>query len=191
MTCIVEGCSNPDIARGWCHKHYKRWQMNGTLVPITARGCGDPWERFRLQTKRASNGCLEWTGPMSSKGYGQTKWGYRFYSAHKFSWVLHHGEVPSGLFVCHQCDNPKCVDPKHLFLGTPKENMQDARSKGRMANGDQHWNAKLNWVLVEEIRLSTESAKSIAARLGVSFSTIYRIRKNSAWDMNRRQGGQP
>lgn len=191
MRCSVDKCASPaNSARGLCHKHYKRWQMHGNpLKVLTAKACKDPWERFRLQTKRMPNGCLEWTGHVAKNGYGHTKWNYRFLATHKFSWILHYGEVAPGLYVCHRCDNKRCVDPSHLFLGTPKENTQDAAMKGRMASGERHYKAKLNWSLVEEIRASNENAKVIAARLGVAFSTVYRVRKNELWNANRRQGG--
>lgn len=72
-------------------------------------------------------GCWEWTGQIGDTGY--PKMGPHY--AHRLSWVMNNGMIPKGLFVCHHCDNPPCVNPKHLFLGTHRDNMQDMVAKGR------------------------------------------------------------
>lgn len=79
-----------------------------------------------------NNNCMEWIGSLNSKGYGQISINNKPMGAHRFSYLLHFGEIPSHLEICHHCDNRKCVAPNHLFLGTRKDNMQDALKKGRM-----------------------------------------------------------
>lgn len=89
-----------------------------------------------------TDGCWEWTGNRTVHGYGWFWFKGKGGSAHRASWQIHHGDIPAGLFVCHTCDNRKCVRPDHLFLGTAKDNMQDAKRKGRIASEQPGWLAK-------------------------------------------------
>lgn len=82
-----------------------------------------------------SDGCWEWQGPKNNAGYGSFGWNKRTMMAHRFSWLIHYGEIPEGLVVMHKCDNPACVNPYHLQLGTHKDNSQDAKRKGRLRGG--------------------------------------------------------
>lgn len=77
--------------------------------------------------------CWLWTGWCNSGGHGQFFDGYKKVVASRHSWELENGPIPEGLFICHHCDNPPCVRPEHLFLGTPKDNTHDAIAKGRLA----------------------------------------------------------
>jgi len=77
--------------------------------------------------------CWLWTASLRGKtGYGAFKLDGKVIDAHRLSYQLHNGEIPSGLYVCHTCDNRKCVNPKHLFLGSPKDNWQDGFDKGKI-----------------------------------------------------------
>ena len=91
-----------------------------------------PLDVFQKFVERKENGCLEWIGGKNNKGYGTftLRRGGRK-SAHRASWEYHNGPIPDGLQVLHKCDNPPCVNPAHLFLGTQKDNLRDMWEKGR------------------------------------------------------------
>jgi hypothetical protein len=89
-----------------------------------------------------TDGCWLWRGAHDEKGYGRLIMLGDHIGAHRASWVITNGAIPDGLYVCHKCDNPPCVNPAHLFLGTHDENMADAIQKGRLrksAHPDRLW----------------------------------------------------
>jgi hypothetical protein len=94
-----------------------------------------------------------------------------------------HGEIPDGLFICHHCDNPTCVRPDHLFLGTPKDNMRDSMVKGRRewAKGVDHKSTKLTAEQAFRAKFGGEKIENLARELGVVPRTIRFIRENKSW----------
>lgn len=124
--------------------------------------------------------CWVWTGSKTSDGYGVMGIGRRQYRAHRVSFEVFHGAQADGLFVCHSCDNPLCVNPGHLFLGSPADNTQDMIAKGRRyyMTDAAHPNTKIGHEKRPEIirrRANGETLAAIAADYGVTFQTISKI----------------
>jgi len=141
-------------------------------------------ERFEAQyTPEPNSGCWLWIGTTGRRGYGQIKHGYRTRLAHRVSYELFRGAVAPAQSVCHRCDNPSCVNPEHLFLGTADDNNKDKAAKGRAWRpaGACHPSAKLTEADAIAILQSTESGKAVAARYGVHPSTVSEIRSGRKW----------
>jgi hypothetical protein len=143
--------------------------------------------KFWLKVKKTSeDGCWNWTGYKNAEGYGAVQWNGKLDRAHRISYRLFHGPIPPGILVCHHCDNPPCVNPKHLFLGTNQDNTDDKVEKHRhtWCTGSEHPNAKLDELKVLEIKrlLRYEITQSVIAKqFGVSCGTIKAIRQKKSW----------
>lgn len=144
-------------------------------------------ERFEEKfTKGPDDVCWEWMAGTNSKGYGVIGKGRRVDGldyAHRVSYMTYVGDIPDGHDVCHSCDNPKCVNPKHLFVGTRKDNMQDCVSKGRTNKpiGESHPKALLTEKDVLRIRASNETNKALAKKYQMSVSGIRSARVGISW----------
>lgn len=143
--------------------------------------------RFYRHITIAESGCWEWTGTLNMYGYGELgNCGRkpRKLTAHRVSWMIHKGLIPQGLLVCHKCDNRRCANPDHLFLGTHKDNTQDALSKGRF-----HVNGKVSYTdltpeIIQEIRTrrkNGEKGRELAKEYKISEQSICDIVKGRTW----------
>lgn len=133
--------------------------------------------------KKTTDGCWNWTGALK-KGYGRFRMGgisEPQIPAHRAAYILKHGEISQELLVRHKCDNRRCVRPSHLALGTAKQNTGDAIARGRLAKGEKIPWSKLTEANVLEIRNSSETQKSLAARFGVCRTNISLVKRRKNW----------
>lgn len=124
--------------------------------------------------------CWEWVGPYDIGGYGAFWFNRKVKKAHRVSWEIHNGEIQKGMLVCHHCDNPKCVNPSHLFLGTHYDNNLDKAKKRRCA-GNGIKNISLS--TVREIRNSDLTERELAKKHNISAAFVSNIktRKHYKW----------
>lgn len=181
LLCAVDGCCKPTKARGWCNTHYERWRHNGAPTANAPR----PSEIDRFLDKvspEPNSGCWIWTATVNQDGCGHFGIGpAKCEKAHRASYRIFKGEIPTGLIVCHKCDAPSCVNPDHLFLGTSQDNMDDAKSKGRMALGERSGVARLTEDAVRFIRTSPLSQRQLAKVLGVHRGTVDAVLSGRTW----------
>jgi hypothetical protein len=184
--CSVD-CSASYLANQW-------WQVDrdGIKTKIAKRNAARQTplhDRFNAGYRIDENGCWIWQRGIDGRGYGQisAKIGNLHDKAHRTSYYLHKGEIPDGLLVCHHCDVKACVNPDHLFLGTVKDNSDDAAKKGRLRGGimkgESNKTSKLKNADVEAIRLSDETLSILAERYGVARQTVWKIRKGHTWKL--------
>jgi hypothetical protein len=131
------------------------------------------FDRLEEKAERVPiGGCWIWMGATSQKGYGVLSIRARPRFAHRLMWTAVHGAIPAGMSVCHRCDNPPCVNPAHLFIGTAAHNSTDMLRKGRQRRPSKIAGAKR--AEAESLLLSGMSAVAVAARFGVSRNTVMR-----------------
>ena len=192
VPCSVDGCNKSRTARGLCPMHAWRMKHHGTIEPQKRAHGRTLEERFwTFVTRRSPIECWPWIGSLNRQGYGHiAEWrdGIRHNKrSNRLSWEIHHGPIPPGMFVCHHCDNPPCVNPDHLFLGNNFSNMRDMMRKGRkvQTHGEMHGSAKLLDDDIPIIRRMHRSGRTtqcdIAKIYNVSASTIHDIIKGKTW----------
>lgn len=163
------------------------WHFKGVVMgrKIT------PEESFHEKYIKQQNGCWNWVAGADKHGYGRIGIGFpKTEVSSRFSWKLYNGAIPCGLHVCHKCDNPKCVNPDHLFLGTPQDNRLDSKRKQRDSPppvhfGSTHHKAKIDESIVVKIRelysTTNLSQRKLSAMFGVSQTVIGRIIRRELW----------
>jgi hypothetical protein len=131
--------------------------------------------------------CWLYKGTIDKDKYGKFSYKRKGYKPHRIAYKLHYGTDPGELFVCHKCDNPPCVNPHHLFLGTTQDNMDDMKLKGRhwAHKGENQANSKLTEDDVKEIRVLRDHGgctfSDLSNMFGVCQANIYKICKRHSW----------
>lgn len=151
------------------------------MKDMRLRQSGSLMDRFFSRFVKLDNGCWQWRSHTDKDGYGILPGTNQNTRAHRLSYEMHHGKIPDGLIVCHHCDNPGCVNPDHLFIGTQKDNAQDALKKGRHYIGEKNGRSKLTRQNIEEILNSKLNGQQLAEKFRVTRSTINNVRRGVTW----------
>jgi len=179
--CTTPGCDREWIAREMCLMHYKRWR---TRTPESDRERPTLEERFNsFFVVKGADECWEWTGKLAN-GYGHFRLGGHMVTASVHSLEIATGSKANGLFACHTCDNPPCVNPAHLYWGTKKDNSRDSRERNRVPRGSAKTGAILDEssVLVIRERYSRgDSVVDMATEYGVNKGTISHVALGKSW----------
>ena len=150
------------------------------------------WEKVDV---RGLDECWEWQAAKTPLGYGKIHEGGKYGKlllAPRVSWELANGPIPDGMCVLHRYDNPRCVNPRHLFLGSVSDNQQDMMKKGRSTRGEKHGNAKLTELQIHEIRrmlLDGIDQRIVAQKYGVSQTTVSEINTGKKWGWLKEKDG--
>lgn len=141
-------------------------------------------ENFVSKWIFSPTGCWQWIASVDKNGYG---W-FGSKKAHRISYEIYRGIIPKGMLVCHSCDNPSCVNPEHLWIGTNLDNMRDRNQKGRHKlcgiKGSKHHKSKLNQKIVKEIKDKLKyphKQADLAKQYGVTHQTISNIKRGLVW----------
>ena len=164
--------------------------QTGRKVPVTPEQYQKAVDNFN-GTEFWSNkrGCKIWSKATTTRGYGRIvvrdETGKRLYFlTHRLAWEIERGEIPAGAFICHRCDNPRCCNVEHFFLGNAVDNFQDMVRKGRNPRGSGNHNAKLVEEQVAEIKwklLQGRSVAGLAREYGVGANAIGCIKRGLNW----------
>jgi predicted XRE-type DNA-binding protein len=191
MKCAFNECERDSKSKGYCDMHYRRLLKRGNVNDYGSKkvDLGNATERFNKKYQIQENGCWLWTGGtrLNSKGVAYPRHhndDQKSIGAHRFAYELVHGAIPKGMYVCHKCDTPICVNPNHLFVGTHHDNMRDMVQKKRSFIGrgeNKKGRAKLTNEQAQQIRFMQFSQSKIAALFGVSQNTISRIKRGESY----------
>ena len=172
IACIECGAAKT-VGRKLCRRCYTRIAKDKRLHEYPVLGPRDVFEHRFEKTE----GCWKWNGTHNGYGYGIFLMpGEKPVRAHRYSYEFYVGPIPEGMVIMHTCDNPPCVNPAHLRVGTKAENNADAAQKQRTNKGTKHWNCRLSDANIAAIRASDEPKAALAKRYGVDYSHIWRIK---------------
>lgn len=120
----------------------------------------DSTTKIKTNFEVQESGCWFWMGTLDKYGYGQIKVGKKTYKAHRYSYEIHHGPFDKTLHVCHHCDQPSCINPEHLFLGTAKDNAMDRANKGRQKESQKRLTMEKELEIMQTLRTGVSQQKT-------------------------------
>jgi len=188
--CKIEGCGGNHYGHGYCSKHYKRWKKGDDLYRVASkRSIADPryfWAKAAISAY-GDDRCWDWQGTLWESGYGVASVvidGVPYQRAHRLAFYFATSHHPGEQFVLHKCDNRRCVNPRHLFLGNHNDNMADMDAKGRRALGELSGRNILKTADVIQVKdLLNRGLKqtTLARDFNISVSTINAIAHGRLW----------
>lgn len=199
--CLVSGCNNKYRSIGLCSSHWKINKKYGTPEPKCF--CGESvqtfagsvgaqtlckWHSFEQRywnnvDKKSYDECWEWKAARTKAGYGVIYYDKKLRFSHRLALEFQGIKIPKRWHACHKCDNPPCVNPNHLYAGTPYQNVRDKVERDRHPKGENHYNCKLLDKDIKEIKtLFSEGVfqSDIAKLFGVDASYVSDIINNKA-----------
>lgn len=187
--CCIKQCDKEAYTLGLCTKHWRRNRLHGSPVAMRSRSGQFRYmsveDRFWASVKK-TDGCWNWSTGADNYGYGRIKAiidGVKYNTAHRVSYVMHNGVHPGAMSVCHTCDNRRCVNPDHLFLGTTADNMADKIAKGRarVPVGEKSPHARITEAQAIAILGDARPYASIAHDYGIATTTVGSIKNRVSW----------
>ena len=196
---------------GQCHKIFEIQNVQGSYIrKFCSKKCRDEnvktyfkrnfiWDEateeertlhirdyYEKNVIRNETGCWDWKKKCKTDKYVRMNYcrNQPKLSAHIYSWIIHNGQIPPGMLVCHKCDNGRCTNPEHLFLGSHRENVNDMIAKYRHCHGESHGCSKLTSEQVKQIKelcKSNVSSVKIAKEFNVSKTSVLRIKNSVTW----------
>lgn len=170
---------------------HKQW-ADQRYCSVICRAAADSERKMRARpplravfasryTPDNDSGCWLWAGTRTKDGYGVMRWRGVTYRAHMLSLELAGTPRPEGALACHRCDTPRCVNPEHLYWGSPADNARDAQERGRLPVGLAHHNSKLTPAAVMAIRESSAPNAVLASIYGVTRQAVHAAREGKNW----------
>src|ERR1700753_2039822 len=138
-------------------------------------------EEFFSNVKINKNSCWEWQRYLNKYGYGYISTEGKSWSIHRYAYYVTHGSIPSKKWVLHKCDNRKCINPDHLYLGDNAQNVKDRVQRNRGAIAERNASSKLTTKEVTKIKKMTGTLRSVSEKFGVAIATIDDIRRGRTW----------
>lgn len=154
-------------------------------ISTSVEGSDGGFASFWKKVDRSGSGCWPWVEAVDRHGYGRFRLGNKRTGAHRMAWMLSKGDIPDGMMVCHACDNRRCCNPAHLWIGTHDANMADRDAKSRCATLDDHGRAKVSKQLAQEARAlyatGKFSQKALGRMFGIKTSAMGSLLRGETW----------